>query len=153
MLNTTLVHIEKDGAYLMMHRVKKKNDINKDKWIGVGGKFLENETPEECAIRETYEETGLTLTDYRLRAVVTFLSDEYEGEYMYIFTATGYTGEIGECNEGTLEWVDKSKVCDLPIWEGDKLFFEELNRDRGFFTMKLRYEGEKLVETDFKLYN
>ena len=153
MLNTTLVHIEKNGAYLMMHRVKKKNDINKDKWVGVGGKFLENETPEECAIRETYEETGLTLTDYRLRAVVTFLSDEYEGEYMYIFTATGYTGEIGECNEGTLEWVDKSKVCDLPIWEGDKLFFEELNRDRGFFTMKLRYEGEKLVETDFKLYN
>lgn len=150
MKNTTLCYIEKDDAYLMMHRVKKKNDLNQDKWVGVGGKFEGEETPDECVLRETYEETGLKLTNYRLRAVITFLSDQWEGEYMYLYTADEYEGEIGECDEGNLEWVAKDKVCDLPIWEGDKLFFEELRKNRGFFTMKLRYEGEKLVEWDYR---
>lgn len=153
MLNTTLCYIEKDNKYLMLHRVKKENDLNKDKWVGIGGKFEENETPDECMLREAYEETGLTLTEYRLRGVITFLSNEYEGEYMYLYTATGYEGDIKECNEGNLEWVPINEVTSLPIWEGDKLFFEELIRDRGFFTMKLRYEGNQLVESDYKLHN
>lgn len=152
MLNTTLCYIEKDNKYLMLHRVKKENDLNKDKWVGIGGKFEENETPDECLLREAYEETGLTLTDYRLRGIVTFLSDEYEGEYMYLYTATGFSGVMKECNEGNLEWVSIDDVCDLPIWEGDRLFFEELKKDRGFFTMKLRYEGNVLVESDIRLH-
>ena len=138
MLNTTLIHVEKDGKYLMMHRVKKENDVNHDKWTGVGGKFEEGETPEECAVRETLEETGLTITDYRLRGIVTFLSDKWE--------------ELIDCDEGTLEWVDKDIIPTLPIWEGGKLFLKELIEDRGFFTMKLRYEGETLAESDVKLY-
>ncbi|MBQ9580233.1 MAG: 8-oxo-dGTP diphosphatase [Lachnospiraceae bacterium] len=153
MLNTTLCYIEKDNKYLMLHRVKKVNDLNHDKWVGIGGKFLENETPDECLLREVKEETGLTLTSYRLRGVITFLSDKWEGEYKYLYTATGYTGEMTECDEGNLEWVDIDKVRALPIWEGDKLFFEELRFDRGFFTMMLRYEGDKLVEHSCKLHN
>lgn len=152
MLNTTLCYIEKDNKYLMLHRVKKENDLNKDKWVGIGGKFEENETPDECMLREAYEETGLKLTNYRLRGVVTFLSDEYEGEYMYLYTATEYEGNLIECNEGNLEWVPIDEVCKLPIWEGDKLFFDELIRDEGFFTMKLRYEGDKLVEHNTKYH-
>lgn len=158
MINTTLCYIEKDDKYLMLHRVKKENDLNRDKWIGVGGKFLENETPDECVVRETMEETGLILTKYRLRGVITFLSNEYEGEYMYLYTATEFTiengrkyeneNELPDCDEGVLEWVSKNEVCNLPIWEGDKLFFKELIEDNGFFTMKLRYEGEKLVESN-----
>lgn len=157
MLNTTLCYIEKDDAYLMLHRVKKENDINKDKWIGIGGKFLENETPDECILRETYEETGLKLTDYRLRGIVVFISDEYEGEFMYLYTATGFESakagtddELPDCNEGVLEWVAKDKVCELPIWEGDRLFFRELKEDNGFFIMKLRYEKDRLVENSIK---
>ncbi len=152
MLNTTLCHIEKDGAYLMLHRIKKENDLNKDKWVGIGGKFEEDETPDECLLREAYEETGLKLTDYRLRGIVTFLSDRYEGEYMYLYSATGFEGKIKECDEGTLEWVKIEDVMKLPMWEGDKYFFEELQKDRGFFTMKLRYEGEKLAEWSMKLH-
>ena len=158
MINTTLCYIEKDDKYLMLHRVKKENDLNRDKWIGVGGKFLENETPDECVVRETMEETGLILTKYRLRGVITFLSNEYEGEYMYLYTATEFTlengrkyeneNELPDCDEGVLEWVSKNEVCNLPIWEGDKLFFKELIEDNGFFTMKLRYEGKKLVESN-----
>ena len=152
MINTTLCYIEQDGKYLMLHRIIKENDLNKDKWVGVGGKFLDGETPDECVVRETMEETGLRLTDYRLRGVITFLSDIYEGEYMYLYTATGFEGELTDCDEGVLEWVEKDKVSELPIWEGDKLFFTELNRDRGFFTMMLCYEGDKLVSWDFKLH-
>lgn len=153
MLNTTLCYIEKDNKYLMLHRVKKVNDLNRDKWVGIGGKFLENETPDECLLREVKEETGLTLTSYRLRGVITFLSDKWEGEYMYLYTATEYTGEMIECDEGNLEWVDIDKVRFLPIWEGDKLFFEELRRDRGFFTMMLKYEGDRLVEHSVKVHD
>lgn len=152
MKNTTLCYIEQDNKYLMLHRIKKENDLNKDKWVGVGGKFEENETPDECILRETYEETGLTLLKYRLRGIITFISDKWEGEYMYLYTATEFEGDICECSEGNLEWVDKAEVPNLPIWEGDKLFFEELNKDRGFFTMKLRYEGETLVESNINLY-
>ncbi len=152
MQNTTLCYIEKDGAYLMLHRVKKVNDVNKDKWIGVGGHMRENESPDECVARETLEETGLRLTAYRLRGIITFISNEYEGEYMYLYTADGFTGTLGECDEGTLEWVPKDRVTELPIWEGDKLFLEELTRDRGFFTMKLVYSGEKLSAHCLRLH-
>lgn len=148
---TTLCYIEKDNKYLMMHRTKKENDVNKDKWVGIGGHFEENESPEECLCREALEETGLRLTDYRLRGIITFISDKWETEYMFLYTATGYEGGIGECSEGTLEWVDKSDVCDLPIWEGDKVFFGLLEQDAPFFSLKLRYEGERLVENVLKI--
>ena len=121
---TTLCYIEKDNKYLMLHRIKKENDINKDKWIGVGGHFEEGESPEECLLREVKEETGLTLTSWRFRGIVTFLSNECESaEYMCLYTADGFTGEMCSCNEGELEWVEKYKVTELPIWEGDKIFF------------------------------
>jgi len=144
---TTLCYIETDDCYLMMHRVKKEKDINKDKWVGVGGHFEEGESPEECLLREVYEETGLTLTNFRLRGVVTFSTDVYPTEYMFLYTADGYTGEMTECNEGTLEWVKKSEVYHLPIWEGDKVFFRLLEEEVPVFSLKLRYEGNRLAET------
>lgn len=145
-MNCTLCYLENEkNEYLMLHRVKKKNDINHDKWIGVGGKFEDRESPEDCILREVKEETGLTLTDYRFRGIVTFTSDRDETEYMHLFTATGWTGELIECDEGNLEWVPKSRVQDLPIWEGDKLFFRLLEEERPFFSLKLCYEGDTLV--------
>ena len=123
----------------MLHRVKKKNDINHDKWIGVGGKFEDKESPEECMLREAFEETGLTLTDYQYRGIVTFVSDEYETEYMHLFTASAWSGEMTECNEGILEWVPKNQVPELPIWEGDKIFFRLIAENRPFFSLKLSY--------------
>ena len=146
MRNTTLCYIEREQQYLMLHRVKKENDLNHDKWVGIGGKFEGNETPDECLLREAYEETGLTLNDWRCRGVVTFLSDTWEGEYMYLFTAGGFTGTLRECNEGVLSWVDKAAVPALPMWEGDKIFFRLLAEDAPFFLLKLRYEGDTLVE-------
>ena len=147
MFNCTLCYLENDkNEYLMLHRVKKKNDVNQDKWIGVGGKFEDKESPEECLLREVREETGLTLTDYRFRGIVTFASDGWETEYMHLYTATGWTGTMIECDEGNLEWVSKSKVQDLPIWEGDKLFFRLIDDPNSpFFSLKLSYEGDKLV--------
>ncbi|MBE6970328.1 MAG: 8-oxo-dGTP diphosphatase [Ruminococcaceae bacterium] len=146
MFNCTLCYIENDrDEYLMLHRVKKKNDVNQDKWIGVGGKFEDKESPEECLLREVKEETGLTLTDYRFRGIVTFASDGWETEYMHLYTATGYEGTMKECDEGNLEWVKKSEVQNLPIWEGDKIFFRLLDEDRPFFSLKLSYEGDTLV--------
>ena len=144
---TTLCYIEREDSYLMMHRVKKEKDINKDKWIGVGGHFEEGESPEECLLREVQEETGLKLTSFRLRGIVTFATDVYPTEYMFLYTADGYEGEITECNEGNLEWVQKKEVYNLPIWEGDKVFFRLLEEDAPVFSLKLRYEGDKLVET------
>ena len=147
MYNSTLCYIEDpQGNYLMLHRVKKKNDLNHDKWVGVGGKFEDGESPEECVLRETWEETGLTLTDYRYRGLVTFVSDQWETEYMHVFTATGWTGTLTDCNEGVLEWIHKDKLMALPLWAGDKLFLD-LIHDPGtpFFSMKLRYEGEQLA--------
>ena len=146
--NCTLCYLENDrGEYLMLHRIKKKNDVNQDKWIGVGGKFEENESPDECLIREVREETGLTLTDYRLRGVVTFVSQGWETEYMFLYTATGWAGELlADCDEGTLEWVDKKKVGDLPIWKGDELFFRQIEDPNSpFFSLKLSYRGDELV--------
>lgn len=143
---TTLCYIEKDDSYLMLHRVKKENDINKDKWIGVGGHFEENETPEECLLREVKEETGLELTSWKLRGVITFITDIYPTEYMFLYTANEYIGEMIECDEGNLEWVKKSDIYNLPIWEGDKVFFKLLEDDVECFSLKLRYEGDRLVE-------
>ena len=143
---TTLCYIERDNQYLMMHRIKKEKDVNKDKWVGIGGHFEENESPEECLLRETKEETGLILTSYALRGVITFISDKWQTEYMFLYTADGFQGEIGSCSEGRLEWIDKSDVYHLPIWEGDKIFFRLLEENRPFFSLKLRYEGENLVE-------
>ena len=145
MKNTTLCYIEKDEQYLMLHRVKKENDLNHDKWIGVGGKFEDKESPEECLLRETKEETGLTLTDYRYRGIVTFVSNEWPTEYMHLFTAHGFTGEIKECDEGNLEWIDKKKLLELTLWEGDKIFLRLLDSDEPFFSLKLQYEGDTLV--------
>ena len=131
----------------MLHRVKKKNDVNHDKWIGVGGKFEDGESPEDCLLREVREETGLTLTRYRFRAVVTFVAEGYETEYMHLFTADGYTGTLSDCDEGDLEWVPKGKVGSLPIWEGDKLFFRLIEApDSPFFSLKLVYKGDSLVQ-------
>lgn len=129
----------------MLHRVKKKNDINHDKWIGVGGGFEHGESPEECALRETFEETGLTLTDYRLRGIVTFDCEGQETLYMYLFTASAWTGELSECSEGDLEWVPKEKVYSLPIWEGDKIFFRLLEEGRPFFSLKLSYDAKDVL--------
>ena len=147
MLNTTLSYIEKNGSYLMLHRVKKKNDVNHDKWIGVGGKLEEGESPFDCARREILEECGIAVKDLRYRGIVTFVSDEYGTEYMHLFTATDYEGEIrSDCDEGNLEWVKKDTVSSLPIWEGDKIFFRLLDTEDRFFSLKLVYKGETLVD-------
>ena len=143
---TTLCYIEKDDKYLLLHRVKKENDCNKDKWIGVGGKFEEGESPEECLLREVKEETGLILTDYKYRGLVTFVSDEWGTEYMHLFTATGFVGEIKECDEGELVWVPKSEIENLNIWEGDKIFFRLLEENAPFFSLKLKYHDNDLEE-------
>lgn len=152
MRNTTLCYIEKDEKYLMLHRVKKENDQNKDKWIGVGGKFEDGETPENCVCREVLEETGLTLTDYKYRGIVTFVLKGWGTEYMHLFTATGYTGEMKACDEGDLVWVPKSEIENLEIWEGDKVFFRLLSEYSGFFSLKLVYENDKLIETEVYKY-
>ena len=130
----------------MLHRVKKKNDINKDKWIGIGGKFENEESPDECILREAYEETGLTLTSWRCRGVITFLNDTCGGEYMYLFTADDWEGELKECDEGDLQWVSRDFLDSLPKWEGDKIFLDLLWQDAPFFLLKLRYDGDTLVE-------
>ena len=145
MINSTLCYIEKDGKYLMLCRNRKKNDCNAGKWIGVGGKFEENESPEECLVREVKEETSLSLLSYKMRGIVTFVSDEWETEQMYLFTADSFAGETGDCNEGSLEWVKKTEVLNLPLWEGDKLFLKLLSEDSPFFLMKLDYRGNSLV--------
>ena len=146
MKNTTLCYIENErGDYLMLHRVKKENDCNRDKWIGVGGKFEDGESPEECVLRETLEETGLTLTDWRYRGIVTFVSDRWETEYMHLFTATGWTGRLHECDEGVLEWVSREQFRGLPQWEGDRIFLRLIEEDAPFFSLKLRYVGEHLA--------
>ena len=149
---TTLCYLEKDDSYLMMHRTVKKNDVNKDKWIGVGGHAEPGESPEECLLREVKEETGYTLTSWRFRGLVTFVTAaensktvEYM-EYMCLYTADGFTGELTACDEGELAWVKKEDVLHLNLWEGDKIFFRLLNEDEPFFSLKLRYEGDKLAE-------
>lgn len=150
---TTLCYIEKDGAYLMLHRTKKEKDINRDKWIGVGGHAEADESPEECLLREVKEETGLMLTSYCFRGLVTFVSDECESEQMCLFTADGFEGEISVCDEGDLEWVDKSVVPTLPTWEGDAIFLRLLlGGEQRFFTLKLVYEGSSLTRHVLRFY-
>ena len=152
MILSTLCYIEKDGKYLMLHRTKKKNDINKDKWLGIGGKFEEGESPEECMIREVKEETGLMLKNYQLRCIVTYVSTTWETEYMYVFTSNEFEGNLIPCDEGDLQWIDKDKIMELNTWEGDKIFVEKIQKDNSFFTVKFQYDGEKLVEYDLKEY-
>lgn len=145
MKNTTLCYLLQGDSVLLLHRVKKENDLNHDKWIGIGGKFEENESPEECLVREAWEETGLTLTGYQYRGIVTFISDRWEGEYMHLYTATEWTGTIKECDEGVLEWVSLEKMRELPQWEGDRIFLRLLEEGAPFFSLKLCYEGDCLV--------
>ena len=143
---TTICYIEQDGNYLMLHRTKKENDQSHDKWLGVGGKFEKDESPDECILREVKEETGLTLTSYQLRGVMTFVSDIWETEYMFIYTADRFEGELTECSEGDLQWIKKTEVMNLKLWEGDKILLKKLIDGDGFFTVKMEYEGEKLVK-------
>ena len=144
MLQTTLCYLDIDGKTLMIHRIKKKNDVNHDKWIGIGGKFEHGESPEECMLREFKEETGLTLREFAYRGIVTFVSEDW-CEYMHLFTGTQIEGEMRECDEGTLEWVDWDRITSLPIWEGDKVFLKLLKEREAFFSLKLVYEGEQLA--------
>ena len=146
MKNTTLCYIEKDGRYLMLHRTKKEQDENSGKWIGVGGKFEESESPEDCLLREVWEETGLTLTRWRFRGIVTFVSDLWPTEYMHLFTADRFHGQLTECREGELRWVEKSALSSLSLWEGDRIFLDLLAREEPFFSLKLVYLGDHLVE-------
>ena len=141
---TTLCYIEREGSYLMLHRTKKENDENHDKWIGVGGKLEYGESPDDCMRREVLEETGLVVTAYRYRGIVTFVSDLYGTEYMHLFTITGFEGAVKECDEGDLEWIKKSRLLTLPMWEGDRIFLSLLDRDHPFFSLKLVYKGETL---------
>ena len=146
MRNTTLCYIEQDGKYLMLHRVKKEHDMNRDKWLGIGGKFEDKESPEDCVLREAKEETGLTLTHLEYRGIVTFVSDEYPTEYMHLFWADRFDGTLKECDEGDLEWISKEDLHAIPKWEGDEIFLRLLEERIPFFSLKLRYEGNTLRE-------
>ena len=143
---TTLCYPERDGRYLMLHRTKKVGDENHDKWIGVGGKFEDRESPEDCMRREVWEETGLCVTEFRYRGIVTFVSDEYPTEYMHLFTCSDWTGEEKECDEGELAWIEKERLLSLPMWEGDRIFLALLDTDAPFFSLKLVYRSEHLCE-------
>lgn len=145
MKNTSLCYIEHGGSYLMLHRTKKEHDENSGKWIGVGGKFEHGESPEECMLRETFEETGLTLRSWRFRGIVTFVSDEWGTEYMHLFTASDFCGELRQCSEGELAWIDKQALSSLSLWEGDKIFLRLLAEDAPFFSLKLCYRGDSLL--------
>ncbi|MDO5548271.1 MAG: 8-oxo-dGTP diphosphatase [Eubacteriales bacterium] len=144
MRNTTLCYIQSGEDYLLLHRTKKANDQSHDKWLGIGGKFEDKESPEDCILREVREETGLTLTSYQYRGIVTFVSDVWETEYMHLFTADGFSGTIQECDEGELEWISKDRYLSLPMWEGDQIFLRLLQTDCPFFSLKLVYQGESL---------
>ena len=146
MHNSTLCYVTRGNDVLMLHRVKKKNDINRDKWIGIGGKFEENESPDECLLREAMEETGLKLTSWQCRGIVTFLTETGFGEYMYLFTADGFEGDLKECDEGDLQWVSREFLDNLPKWEGDQIFLDLLWRNAPFFLLTLRYDHDTLVE-------
>ncbi len=147
MKNTTLCYIEHNGKVLMLYRNKKKADINEGKWIGIGGKFKENESPEECMLREVYEETGIKLANWKYRGIVTFVSDVCEGEHMHLFTAIAHSDAVTECTEGSLKWIDKKELLSLNMWEGDRVFLELLDKDERFFSLKLVYKGDKLIST------
>ena len=143
---TSLCYIERNDSYLMMHRIKKKHDVNAGKWIGVGGHFETGESPEDCLLREVKEETGLTLLSWRFRGIVTFSQEGFGTEYMCLYTADEFEGKFHDCEEGIMEWVPKSHLMDLSLWEGDKIFLKLLKDEEPFFSLKLSYKGEKLVE-------
>ena len=146
MCNTTLCYLERDGCYLMLHRIKKENDLNRDKWIGIGGKFEEGESPENCLLREVREETGLTLGSWRYCGIVTFVSDEWGTEYMHLFHSEDFHGSLRECDEGSLEWIEKSALASLPdLWEGDRIFLRMMENNEPFFSLKLCYRGDLLT--------
>ena len=146
-MQTTLCYLSVGGRTLMLHRVKKKNDVNHDKWIGIGGKLEHGESPEECMLREFREETGLTMTDFAYRGLITFVSDEWGTEYMHLFTCTAWTGELIDCDEGELVWLPKSELLKKKMWEGDHLFLQALDTRHDFFTLKIVYRGETLVSS------
>ena len=146
MRNTTLCYLERDGCYLMLHRIKKENDLNRNKWIGIGGKFEEGESPENCLLREVREETGLTLGSWRYCGIVTFVSDEWGTEYMHLFHSEDFHGSLRECDEGSLEWIEKSALASLPdLWEGDRIFLRMMENNEPFFSLKLCYRGDLLT--------
>lgn len=146
MRNTTLCYLERDGCYLMLHRIKKENDLNRNKWIGIGGKFEEGESPENCLLREVREETGLTLDSWRYCGIVTFVSDEWGTEYMHLFHSEDFHGSLRECDEGSLEWIEKSALASLPdLWEGDRIFLRMMENNEPFFSLKLCYRGDLLT--------
>lgn len=146
MKNTTLCYLEQNGRWLLLNRNKKKNDENGGKWIGVGGKCEEGESPEDCVRREVREETGLSLTRWRYRGLITFVSDVYETEYMHLFTSDGFLGTLaGDCAEGELAWVEKQAAANLPMWEGDRIFLRFIEQDAPFFSLKLVYQGDRLA--------
>ena len=146
MINTSLCYVYRGDDVLMLHRIKKQNDINHDKWIGLGGKFEDGESPEDCLLREVKEETGLTLTSWRYRGIVTFVNDICETEFMHLFTADGFTGEMIPCDEGDPEWIRKEDLGKLPQWEGDRIFLRLLEEGEPFFSLKLVYSGDRLLE-------
>ena len=146
MKNTTVCYLERGTQYLLLHRTKKENDENAGKWIGVGGKCEENESPEDCMLREVREETGLSVTQHRLRGVITFVSDAWEGQYMYLFTASKWHGALTDCDEGELAWVERADMLHLPLWEGDRIFLALLAEERPFFSLKLVYQGDSLQQ-------
>lgn len=146
MIQTTLCYIEENGKYLMLHRIFKEKDVNKGKWIGVGGKFEYGESPEECLLREVKEETGLTVLNYKLRGILTFLCDQQDPEYIFLYTADQFEGELQTCDEGVLEWIEKEKIPELNLWEGDLKIFELLKEETEVFSLKLRYQGDHLLE-------
>lgn len=143
---TTLCYLEQNGCYLMLHRTKKEKDINKDKWIGIGGHLEEGESPEECLVREMREETGVTPVSPKLRGIITFVSDRYGTEYMFLYSAKAYQGELSsDCPEGDLQWVEKDRISSLPLWEGDKIFLRLMSENHPFFSLKLSYQEDNLV--------
>ena len=160
MKNTTLCYLTREDRVLLLHRIKKKEDVNAGKWIGIGGHFEEGESPFDCAIREVFEETGFALTSLAYRGVVTFVSDVCETEQMHLFTSDGFLGDAviplyereGDetdtpfCDEGRLAWVKKEDLSTLPMWEGDAVFLRLLSEKEPFFSLKLVYEGDRLVK-------
>ena len=153
MKNTVLCYVERGDEYLMLHRVKKENDVNRDKWIGLGGKLEQNESPEDCLKREIYEESGLTLTSWRFRGIITFVNTVCETELMYLFTSDAFEGKLSDCDEGELEWIKKSELQKLTLWEGDKIFLRLLDTDEPFFSLKLCYDGDRLLSAKLNNVN
>lgn len=152
MVVSTLCYLEKDNKYLMLLRNKKEHDVNQGKWIGVGGKCEKGESPEECVIRETFEETGIKLESLKMRGVMTFASEGWEDEYIFVYTSDKFSGHITECNEGELAWIDKDKIMDLNLWDGDRIFLDIMINSDKLFSIKLSYKGDDIVDKQLYVY-